>query len=243
MSINMIEHSLAYLREHSKTFPYKNILPIEMDISKEHMLRDLRKVLERIIPNKDKILFSIIGNTLANFKDDKSMLKGISDILLDTNDVLLTELSFVNHVDEQIKKGAEREYSCGSFKKFATGSLVQNTNIDASQEKNYHVVVKDMNEENQVSGCIIECRYFNNVNIKNNEFSILQDTPIPFPKGKSILLYLSRKYTNHGINTLIRKGNLKQIAVEHVHHRQFGSVLLLLEKSTNQATKEKSPTI
>jgi len=213
MSSNMLEECITKLRDQIKNYPYQCILPIEMDFYKHGMLLELRKIIEKIIPNKEKILFSILGNTLANFENDDLLLKDIRNNLMDPNDLLLLELSKLGKVDDDILREIKHEYTCDAFRQFALSSLLQNTGLHI-ENQNYYV---DITEEKFSSGnnnasrsILIECKYKNNDDhIKS--FKFLDGREIDFSKDDSIRVYLSRKYTSDGIKKLLEIAEVEKL--------------------------------
>jgi L-histidine Nalpha-methyltransferase len=237
MSIHMLGESLSELRRNERNImSYKNILPIEMDFFKSGMLTELRKIIEKIIPDKEQILFSILGNTLANFEEDSSLLKRIQKELMDNNDLLLLEVAKTDRIDDWVKKNAESEYTCPSFKDFALSSLIHHT-IGNIEVQNYGVETSVESEKglNGARALKIECKYYNK-NGYHEKLVLFDSTKIDFNNDEAIRVYLSRKYTSAGVNSLLEKANLKLLQDNLIPYSErdpiqtSGSSLLLTER-------------
>lgn len=62
--------------------PKRRVLPAQIDFSLEHNLLDLRDLV-RSISGEDPVLYSLLGNTLANFEDDAELLLRLAGMLRD----------------------------------------------------------------------------------------------------------------------------------------------------------------
>ncbi|MGD1857981.1 MAG: L-histidine N(alpha)-methyltransferase [Leptolyngbyaceae cyanobacterium] len=104
------------------------ILPIQLDFSDTERIRNLRDLIDQLVPDAP-ILFSLLGNTLANFQYDEKLLRILSR-LVRKDDLLLIEVASTKRLDEQIAQQAAREYAnTESFRKFVASALLQNTNL------------------------------------------------------------------------------------------------------------------
>jgi L-histidine Nalpha-methyltransferase len=104
------------------------ILPIQIDFYDERRVNNLRNLIDRIVPDRP-VLFSLLGNTLANFQDDTRLLKSFSR-LLRPKDRLLVEVATTKDLEEETAKAAADEYRrIESFKRFVTSALLQNTDL------------------------------------------------------------------------------------------------------------------
>ncbi len=179
------------------------ILPIQLDFSDERRIRDLRRMIGQILP-KEPVLFSLLGNTLANFQDDVSLLNALSQ-LLRPNDLLLLEVAITKELDDQSVTAAAEYSGIESFKKFITSALLQNTDLhidlnnvffQASVEKDKAILVdilyKNSTEET--------------VRIMLPDWSYMD-----FLANDSIRLYLTRKYTSSSIERMILSNGLSII--------------------------------
>jgi uncharacterized SAM-dependent methyltransferase len=208
------------------------VLPMQLDFSNEKKLGKIRSIIDILNNNKYPTLFGLLGNTLANFDDDYELLGKISDMILKPGDFLLLELAKIDLINTETKKKAKEEYREEKFRKFAICSLLQATNIDFDERgKGEDKWPIDIDKEllsggKKAKGIKISVYY------KNKS----RDKPIVFPtletfnlaKGEKIRLYLSRKYTNDGIDDLIAKSRLEKVKCSL---DRSGTELLLLKRS------------
>ena len=80
----------------TKNIPLKSshVLPIQVDFSLLKNIVEVRNLLEQV-DNNDNKLFSLLGNTLANFPEDTKLLSNIRE-LMKKGDKLLLELATHN---------------------------------------------------------------------------------------------------------------------------------------------------
>jgi L-histidine Nalpha-methyltransferase len=104
------------------------VIPILADITSDFALTDLRTVLADI--GKDEgMLISVLGNTLANFRDDKATLDRLASLLLGPRDKLLVEVATTTNVTEEAAKRVKTEYEGSpSFRRFVMATLSDFTN-------------------------------------------------------------------------------------------------------------------
>lgn len=191
----------------TKDIPLKgsHVLPIQIDFSIESNVLELRKLLDRI-DNDDPILFSLLGNTLANFPDDIELLQTISK-LMRTGDKLLLEVATTEELNEEAAAAAAREYAnASSFKKFVTSTLLQYTDMNI----NFANLCFEGSIEPDGKALFIKVLYRN----LNGEtiFVMLPDwETVEFEHGDTIRLLTTRKYSTQGLNQIIFKSKLRQI--------------------------------
>lgn len=174
-----------------------NVLPIQIDFSTRSNISELRSLLDQLDSN-EPILFSLLGNTLANFKDDKGLLKNILS-LMKNGDKLLLEIATTERLDKDVAEAAADEYSSSrSFCKFATSSLFEYTNLDieGSGKIEYEASI----EEDKA--LLIKVLYRNTT--KETVTVMLPDREnVDFEPGDTIRLFTTRKYTLAGIRRVI----------------------------------------
>lgn len=104
------------------------ILPMQIDFSSQEGILRLNSLIRKVVSDQPT-LFSLTGNTLANFQNDLELLKLISTLTY-SNDLLLLEVASAASTNELALKFATTEYSkIASFRQFLTSSLSQNTNL------------------------------------------------------------------------------------------------------------------
>ena len=117
----------------SQEIPRCKLLPIQIDFSQPSNADELQRMLRRIIGD-EPILFSLLGNTLANFEEDTELLT-ILRRLLRPQDRLLLEVASTSRLDDVSARSAADEYSRSTaFRQFVTSALLQYTDLPAGIE-------------------------------------------------------------------------------------------------------------
>jgi L-histidine Nalpha-methyltransferase len=99
------------------------VMPIQLDITRQEALRELRAILNSLLGDTGALV-SLLGNTLANFREDEQMLERLSTVVLSHADMLLLEVATTAGVTPSIIKNAEAEYdNSQSFRRFAMATL------------------------------------------------------------------------------------------------------------------------
>ncbi|UCE74257.1 MAG: L-histidine N(alpha)-methyltransferase, partial [Methanomassiliicoccales archaeon] len=246
MSIDMLRKGVNTVKKDFgmkdiKKYSGTQIAPIQADFSGGTKLEEIREVITDIV-NKEPIIFGLLGNTLSNFDDDSTTLKNISKDFLRSSDLLLLEIARTGQITEKIREKAIVEYSHKDFKKFAISALSQVTDIDIDIE-NVEIQVKEetmKKDGNTITRALKILTYYTidyekKTHLPNDEY-------FKFKKGDKIRIYLSRKYTKEGINSLIKNAGLKIIdeAQSKPSYKDvdIGLQLLLLKKEKKEEKKE-----
>jgi uncharacterized SAM-dependent methyltransferase len=189
----------------------RQTLAVQLDFSAEENVRDFRAFLDHALGNTP-ILFSLLGNTLANFENDSRLLKTIAQ-LLSPKDRLMLEVAHTNTLDAEAARLAAREYkNSPKFQEFAVSSLIQYTNIPI--QPSYVVFRGELEGDRSVQ---VKVLYQNRT---PNTIHFLafpnQARTVSFPPTDTIRLYLSRKYSVEGITSTIEDSGLT-IQEKHLH--------------------------
>jgi L-histidine Nalpha-methyltransferase len=205
-----------------------HILPIQIDFSTTRNVAELRKLLDEV-DNGDPLLFSLLGNTLANFHYDSQLLKNIA-ALMRHDDKLLLEVATTSDLNEKVASTAAREYSITSFKKFVASALLQFTDLHI----NYDSICFESSIEPDHKAIYIKVLY-RNLTGETISVRLPDRETVNFDNGDTIRLYTTRKYSSYGIQTIISDSNLeilntiKSSTGEHKNFN-FGMDLILLQK-------------
>jgi L-histidine Nalpha-methyltransferase len=202
------------------------ILPIQIDFSDRKRGENLRNLLDQVVPDHP-ILFSLLGNTLANFQLDAELLKIISKLMRE-NDLLLIEVASTKDLDTQTVQEAKEEYEkIESFKKFATSALLQNTDLHIDLG---NVLFQPTLEQDKA--ILIKVIYQNRtgemIQVMLPDWSFTE-----FSSEDTIQLHLTRKYTPQGIEKMILENNLSIVDrrttdFERQYNTKFGMDLILV---------------
>ena len=191
-----------------------HVLPIQIDFSVETNIIELRKLLDRV-DNGNPILFSLLGNTLANFPDDIELLQTISK-LMQTGDKLLLEVATTEELNEEAAAAAAKEYAnASSFKKFVTSTLLQYTNMNINfVNVCFEGSIEPSNFEDSIDSCnkalFIKVLYRN---LSQETISIMLPDweTVEFKHGDTIRLLTTRKYSANGLDKIISESKFKKI--------------------------------
>ena len=209
------------------------IFPIQLDFSDSKRIKDLRNLLDKLIPDSP-ILFSLLGNTLANFQYDEKLLRLISSLLRE-DDLLLVEVASTKRLDEKVAQEAAKEYAnIESFRKFAASALLQNTNLHIDLNS---ILFKSLVEKDKA---ILIKIIYQNLTGKSIPVMLPDWSSMELIANDTIRLQLTRKYTQKGIENMINRNHLS-IVDRKVNHfpgnssvrssANFGIDLLLVNKS------------
>ncbi len=185
-----------------------HVLPILTDFSIAKNVSDLRTFLDRIL-NAHPIMFSLLGNTLANFKQDTELLQTLSK-LMRPDDRFLIEVATTEDLNEKVAQAATREYqNARSFREFVTSALLQHTDL--------HLDLESVSFEGDIEAdraIIVKILY---QNLTGNRINIMlpDRSVINFEDQDTILLHLTRKYTSTGINNSISDSNFSVVDKLH----------------------------
>ncbi|GCE21731.1 L-histidine N(alpha)-methyltransferase [Dictyobacter kobayashii] len=185
----------------------RKVLPIQLDFSSQRNVEECRGILDRIVED-DPILFSLLGNTLANFEKDGTLLKILTK-LLRPQDRLLLEVAYTETLEDEAVQEAADEYSRSRpFTEFVTSSLLQNTDLRLNLDD-----VSFIGAVEQDRAIRIKALYHNNSN-ETRKISLPDRTHVDFPPQDTIRLYLTRKYTRKGLDALLKEGGLSLLSRE-----------------------------
>lgn len=216
------------------------ILPIQIDFSYESRIESLRDLLGQLA-SSHSILFSLLGNTLANFSLDSELLKRVAG-LMRKNDFLLLEVASTKELSSKAVQEAKNEYSrIESFRKFATSALLQNTNLQIDLDS-----VRFHSHIEQDKAVLVKIVY-QNLTGEAVQIMLPDWSSIELPSNDTIRLQLTRKYTPGGIESIIRENGLTIVdrvtaSLSDQSNSLFGMDLILLTTSgAERESKDSSP--
>ncbi|GAA6621643.1 L-histidine N(alpha)-methyltransferase [Scytonema sp. NUACC26] len=212
-----------------------HVFPIQIDFSLERNIIELRKLFDEIL-NNNPVIFSLLGNTLANFQRDTELLQSLSK-LMRSDDKFLIEVAMTEDLNEEAAQKATKEYeNAKSFREFVTSALLQNTDL--------HIDLNSVSFEGYVEtdrAILIKILY-RNLTGKKIDVMLPDRSVINFEDRDTIRLYLTRKYTSSGIHKCISDSNL--IVVDSIHtlleprfKNGFGMALILVSPDTSSINK------
>lgn len=211
------------------------IIPIQIDFSDEAIVTELRRRLDWLLPD-GKFVFSLLGNTIANFDRDDELLEMLADILLKPDDMLVMEVATTTSSDLQHANRAADEYrKSRRFREFVTCSLQHYTDLTIDLEK----PGLEFNGRAEDEHAIAISMLYRNTTEQSIRITLPDRSTVEFPPDDTIRLYLTRKYLPSGIDRLISRAKLRKIAHQHVDFQgpgtrrggHFGMDLLVLSRA------------
>ena len=206
----------------------KRILPVQLDFSVEENVRELDGLRSRLVGD-EPVLFSLLGNTMANFDDDLQLVAALSKALMRPDDKLLLEVATASRLSAESATVAASEYHRSkAFQEFVVSALHQHTDLPIAME--------DVAFEGHVdSDRSIAIRVlYRNRSGGDLKMMLPDRTEIPFPAGDTIRLYVTRKYERGALDTALDSIGLSVEAAGHSpmssRGRGFGLDLLLLSR-------------
>ncbi|MEO1184907.1 MAG: L-histidine N(alpha)-methyltransferase [Cyanobacteria bacterium J06636_27] len=203
------------------------ILPVQVDFSTTESLSDLKKLLYRLVGDTP-VLFSLLGNTLANFEKDTQVLQTVSK-LMRSEDKFLIEVAATEDLSSKALQDTVNEYdNSKSFKEFVTSALLQYTDLDIDLNS----VFFESSTERSDKAILLKAIY-RNITGNQDKVMLLDRSTINFLDQDTIRLYLTRKYTRSGIESVISESKLSIIdrintLSDSNHRNKFGMDLILL---------------
>lgn len=230
ISMPMISEGVCnVLKRHPKI--RKSTFPIQIDFSNRADLNKISNAIRQSSGERRTRLVSVLGNTIANFDNDRLVLKNIVDTLLNEGDRIIFELATMNDDNLSLAKTeAEIEYSSVVFKDFAQQSLKHAVSLSKYSDwdkrivalADYKVDLQHMEIEVRMGISKSTKMYFHSGNqVGGNE------------NPRDIRLYLSRKYTSEGIGKLLSWAGLHLIDQKSCLYNNdvgFGCAIIIAEK-------------
>jgi L-histidine Nalpha-methyltransferase len=224
MSPEMLRVGLKACLE-SEDIPRCKMLPIQIDFSVESNIFEIQRMLQRIVGD-EPILFSLLGNTLANFEEDNDLLETLQK-LMRPQDRFLLEVATTALLDTiSINSAADEYIKSSAFKQFVTSAILQYTDLPAGLETVDFLVAIEGEKAIKIKAV------YTNREGRTLPLKLPDNTTVDFLPDDTIRLYLTRKYTIDGINKLIKDTGFFPISNQHeLQSREgFGIDLFLLKK-------------
>jgi uncharacterized SAM-dependent methyltransferase len=212
-------------------FPMAQVLPVQLDFSIADNMDELGQMLARLVGD-DPILYTLTGNTLANFESDEEALATITQMLR-PQDRLLLEVATTNRLDQEAADAAADEYhQTRAFAEFVTSALRYNTDLKIDNDR-----VKFRGEVEDDDALRVKIVWQNDTG-EEILMGLPDHTEVTLPVGDTILLYTTRKFSTERLKKLTVACDLTP--VEHAHSQfrhtrrptPFGLDLLLLAPGT-----------
>lgn len=208
-------------------FPVSHVLPVQLDFSIADNMDELAQMLARLVGN-DPILFTLTGNTLANFESDEELLSTLTRVLR-PQDRLLLEVASTTRLDQESADAAADEYhQTRAFAEFVTSALRYNTDLKINNDR-----VKFIGEVEDEDALLVKILWQNDTD-DEIRMELPDHTEVVLPIGDTIRLYTTRKYSTTRLKRLTEACRLTPVEAIQSQFRYtrrpnpFGLELLLL---------------
>jgi uncharacterized SAM-dependent methyltransferase len=208
-------------------FPVSQVLPVQLDFSIADNMDELTQMLARLVGN-DPILFTLTGNTLANFESDEELLSILTGVLR-PQDRLLLEVASTTRLDQETADAAADEYhQTRAFAEFVTSALRYNTDLKINNDR-----VKFIGEVEDEDALLVKILWQNDTD-DEIRMELPDHTEVVLPIGDTIRLYTTRKYSTARLKRLTEGCRLTPVEAIQSQFRYtrrpnpFGLELLLL---------------
>lgn len=207
--------------------PRRHVLPVQLDFAIQENLVELRALLQRLVGD-EPVLYSLLGNTLANFDDDLELLRTLTS-LLRPQDRFLLEVATTDALDEDLAHDAAEEYHRSrAYQEFVTSALMMYTDLTINMDS---VLYRGSVEGDRA--LLVKVIYQNRTGA-DLRFMLPDRTKVAFPDRDTIRLYLSRKYVRRKLDGMLAKLGIQKLQGIHSgfttqrSRRGFGTDLMLL---------------
>lgn len=216
-------------------FPTTQVLQVQLDFSIWDNLKELGEMLSRLVGH-EPILYTLTGNTLANFESDLEMLATITRVLR-PQDRLLLEVASTSSLDQAAAQAAADEYhQTRAFAEFVTSALRYNTDLRIDNDR-----IDFRGEVENDDALRVKIVWQNNTD-EPIVMGLPDHTDVVLDPEDTILLYTTRKFSTERLKKLTAECGLTP--VEHAHSgfrytrrpSPFGLDLLLLAPGTANET-------
>ena len=217
------------------------ILPMQLDFSVPGNLAELRRLLDGLF-GAQPVLFSLLGNTLANFDHDTALLRTLAAELLRPQDRLVLEVATVRRLDPALAQEAGAEYERSrAFREFVTSALMHYTDLHVDMDS---VLVRGSVEGER--GVLVKVLYQNRTEA-GIRVTLVDRTEMSFEPGDTIRLAIIRKYLRDtGVCALLADAGVRKVDGTRSDltgadgGRQFGMDLAVLAPGGPNASPERT---
>jgi uncharacterized SAM-dependent methyltransferase len=207
----------------------RQTLPVQLDFAIQENIAELRALLHRLV-GEEPILFSLLGNTLANFEDDLALLGTLTGVLR-PQDRFLLEVATTDALSEDLADAAAEEYHRSrAYQEFVTSAVLQYTDLTVVYEAERALRVKIF-YQNRTGGDL--------------RIVLPDRTKVAFPDRDTIRLYLTRKYSRRELEKMLAVLGIQKLHGIHLAFpsqrspRVFGTDLLLLAAGAEQLPEQR----
>jgi L-histidine Nalpha-methyltransferase len=217
--------------------PVDNVVPVQLDFSAERNVARLRRLVERLVGD-EPVLYSLLGNTLANFEDDTGLLSLLMGRLLRPQDRFLLEVASTGGLDENSAEEAAREYRASPrFGEFVTSAVMQYTDLQIDMDS---VTFRPAVEDDRA--VMVKVVYQNRTG-GQLRLTLPDRSSIEFPDEDTIRLLITRKYSETGLAKMLADAAADEVGRTRSGFRasfgepNFGMELVLLKSGVRERAR------
>ena len=193
------------------TQPARQILPVQLDFAVQRNLGALHDLLTRTVGD-EPILYSLLGNTIANFEQDGEIARRLA-ALLRPQDAFLIEVATTEELSQTLAEEAAEEYLRSKvYKEFVTSSLLHNTDLKVDTDS---VVFLSSVEPDKA---LLVRTLYQNQTTHDIRMTVPDRSQVLFPNHDTILLYVTRKYLRRSLPTILGEWGIELV---HSTHQEF----------------------
>jgi uncharacterized SAM-dependent methyltransferase len=182
--------------------PPSRILPVQLDFSAQSNLIELRRMLQRLFGD-GPLLFSLLGNTMANFENDTDLLRMLGKLLLRPCDRFVLEVATTSSLGTGPAQAAANEYGRSrAFREFVTSALLHYTDL--------HIDMDSVLFHGSVEGtrALLVKMIYRNQTARTLRITLPDRTDVPFPNHDTIRLYTTRKYAQDNLGSVLSESGV-----------------------------------
>ncbi|HWH82891.1 MAG TPA: L-histidine N(alpha)-methyltransferase [Burkholderiaceae bacterium] len=230
MSGEMLRFGIAECRK-NEDLKRSQILPIQIDFSTRENAASIWGVVTSVAGDQP-VVYSLLGNTLANFDDDQGLLEVICG-LLRSQDRLLLEVATTDAISPAAAARAAAEYKRSeSFYSFVTSALDYYTSLQIERDSVAFLPTEG-------DGALEVRVVYRNQTGSPIPIKVTTGTQIRFEPNETIRLLLTRKYLEARIMAMVAavQCEVEALSKSQWNRDGFGSILLLLAPKTAPAAR------
>jgi len=215
------------------------VVPVQLDFAIPENLVELRRLLEALV-GPEPILFSLLGNTMANFEADVELLALLTR-LLRPQDRFLLEVATTEDLDDDLAAAAAQEYQRSrAYGEFVTSALMHYTDLTINMD---NVVYRGAVEGDRALRVKV---IYQNRTGGDLRFMLPDRTRVTFPDRDTIRLYLTRKYARRDVDGMLDALGVRKLHGMHSglaaqrYRQTFGMDLLLIAAGDREPIEGRS---
>lgn len=219
------------------------VLSVQLDFSSWGNVVELRHMLNELF-GEEAVLFSLLGNTMANFDNDTELLRVLATQLLRQQDRFVLEIATTRQLNDTLAQEAAKEYGRSrTFREFITSALMHYTDLHIDVDGS--VLCHGSVEEKRA--LLIKIIYQNRTG-RDIRITLPDRTNVPFLQGDTIRLVVIRKYMREHLESLLKESGVHMLGNDHfdfdgsAHNGLgFGMDLLVLAAGAETLPSEPTP--